>query len=317
MSVDDLLERNRGFVRERAVRPLPPPETVDTVILACYDPRLDALLRPALGLESGQAFLMRSAGAAVGPTGDPLRSIALAVYLFNVSRIIVVGHTSCRMATFDAARFADAFRSRGVARSAFGDTDLRSWAAAIPDPARGVRGSVAALRSAPCLPPDLSVSGLLLDDASGGLSVVIAPDQAVDGRLITPAPGGLAAERDEPALDAAASTPAVTALAPPAPAFPPTGRNDLVEAARGLIDAVSAQSVWRVELQRLRTQLHNQTSPAARLRLIDGFLRKAAADSREVADAFDRLVRAGSATGTPDRTTLIDLVRRIFLGEKP
>jgi carbonic anhydrase len=317
MSVDDVLERNREFVRGRAARPLPPPETVDTVILACYDPRLDALLRPSLGLDRGQAFLMRSAGAAVGPTGDPLRSIALATYLFSVSRVIVVGHTSCRMAAFDAARFADAFRSRGVARSAFGDADLRSWAGAIPDPARGVRSSVAALRSASCLPPDLSVSGLLLDDGSGELSVVVAPDQTVDGRPIAAAPAGLeeGMAHGGSDVDGAALGRATSPLPTPAP---PGARVGLVEAARGLIDAVSSQAVWRVELQRLRTQLHNQTSPVARLRLIEAFLRKAAGDSREIADAFERLRQAASEMDpAPDRATLIDLVRRIFLGETP
>ena len=98
MALAEILERNRAFLAGRASKPLPPPESIHQLILACYDPRLDQLLHDALGLDHGDDFLVRSAGAVVAPSGDPLRSIALAVYLFDVKAIAVVGHTSCRMA---------------------------------------------------------------------------------------------------------------------------------------------------------------------------------------------------------------------------
>src|SRR5512139_1035859 len=108
MPLSEILERNRAFLQERKPEPLPPPESISQLILACYDPRLDALLHGALGLDLGNEFLVRSAGAVVTPSGDPLRSIALAVYLFDVRGIAVVGHASCRMAAFESSQFIDA-----------------------------------------------------------------------------------------------------------------------------------------------------------------------------------------------------------------
>ena len=274
MTLTEVLERNRAFLQGRAARPLPSPESVSLVAVACYDPRLDAFLRPALGLDDGRAFLIRSAGAVVAPSGDPLRSIALATYLFDAEEVLVVGHTSCRMAAFETARFIDAFRARGVARDAFGEADLRQWAGAIHDPAAGVRASVAALRAAPCLPKDLRVSGVVLDDSTGGLAVVVKPAEGADavGRLL------------------AAST--------------------------ALVETVAAQAVWRYELQRLRTELRMEDNPLSRVRLIDAFVRKAAADSREVAAALERLKREASGAGRRlDDAALMELVRRAFMGE--
>jgi carbonic anhydrase len=108
--------------------------------------------------------------------------LALAVYMFGVGEVLVVGHTSCRMAAFSASSFIDAFRARGTPREAFGPADLRDWAGAIPDPRGGVRAAVATLRAAPCLPRDLIVAGLVLDDASGVLEVVVPPAEKPAGR---------------------------------------------------------------------------------------------------------------------------------------
>jgi len=325
MTLTDVLERNRAFVQGRAARPLPPPESVPLVVIACYDPRLDALLRPALGLDDGDVFLIRSAGAVVAPSGDPLRSIALATYLFAAEEILVVGHTSCRMAAFDTSRFIDAFRARGVARDAFGDTDLRRWAGAIHDPAAGVRASVAALREASALPKDLRVSGVVLDDATGALTVVVKPDEAVGGgTLSAPAPPDRRGPEDEPAVPPPMPKPGGAASRghqAAAPGHrPPAGDADtttgLVAAARHLVEVLAAHATWRYELERLRTELRTHGNPLARVRLIDALVRKAAADSREVAQAFDRLKREASGAGRRlDDAAFLEIIRRAFMGE--
>ena len=322
MTLTDVLECNRAFLQGRAARPLPSPESVSLVAVACYDPRLDAFLRPALGLDDGRAFLIRSAGAVVAPSGDPLRSIALATYLFDAGEVLVVGHTSCRMADFETARFVDAFRARGVAREAFGEADLRQWAGAIHDPAAGVRASVAALRAAPCLPKDLRVSGVVLDDSTGQLAVVVKPDESVDGASVSAAAPPRAPVEDSghrsPAEGANAPAPRAQVKdpghRPPAEGADAVGR--LLAAAGALVETVAAQAVWRYELQRLRTELRMEDNPLSRVRLIDAFVRKAAADSREVAAALDRLKREASGAGRRlDDAAFMELVRRAFVGE--
>jgi len=182
--LEEILERNRLFTAGRPATPLAPPEAIRLAVLACYDPRLDTLIRPALGLDRGEGFLLRTAGARISATGDPMRSFALAVYLFGVTHAIVLGHSSCRMATFETSAFIDSFRRRGVARTAFGDGDLRDWAGAIATPRRGVDEAITALAGAPFLPEDLSIAGLLLDDTTGAIEVVVRPEEALARRTL-------------------------------------------------------------------------------------------------------------------------------------
>ncbi len=329
MSFVQLLERNRAFLAGRQPTPLPAAGSIPHLILACYDPRLDSLLRAAFGLDREDAFLVRSAGAGVMPAGDPLRSIALAVYLFDVESITVVGHTSCRMAAFDTARFIDAFRARGVRRDAFGADDLRAWAGAIPDPKRGVQASVAVLRAAASLPRDLEIGGLVLDDTTGALEVIVRPDEALPGAAAAGAvlPGDHAEREssaaqetreahEEPEKRQAPKEPRRVTASAGAPTAPDIAK--LLSSAGSLVQALEAQAAWRHEVRRLRSELHAERNPLARVRLIEAFVRKAVAESREVAAALDRLKREAQGAHVPlDESLLIELVRRALMGEKP
>ncbi len=184
MPLEHLLERNRAFVHRHDAKALAPPRTIGLAIVACYDPRLDTLLLPSLGLQPGEAFLLRTAGALVQPSGGVMRSLALGVFMFGVQEVVVVGHSSCRMATFETPAFIESFSRRGVTREAFGPMDLREWACAIPDPTRGVEISIANIAGAPFLPRDVTVSGLVLDDRTGELTVVSANSE-VGARAMT------------------------------------------------------------------------------------------------------------------------------------
>src|SRR5262245_30713229 len=149
----------------------PPPRAADRtpprrLFLCCMDPRLDPLLHRALGIEPGDAWVLRTAGAGVPPAGEPLRSITLACLLFGVEEITIVGHRECRMARFDSQAFGDAFRARGISRAVFGAGTLRDWAGATASPREGVRRAAQDLRAAGSLPADVRLHGLLIDDAT-------------------------------------------------------------------------------------------------------------------------------------------------------
>jgi carbonic anhydrase len=324
MLFEELLARNAAFARTRRPQALEPPGTRQLAILACYDPRLDDLIRPALGLAMGEAILVRSAGAAITPAGDPMRSLALAVYLFDVREIAVLGHAACRMAQFDSASFIDAFRKRHVARDAFGTDDLRRWTGALSSPAEGVRQSVSLIRAAPFLPRDLVVSGLLLDDATGVVSVVVRPDEGVEtGTLpataasFTPQHGDAASSSATPTFDqghqaapAHAAAPAAREAPPPLPADQGLTLARAVVALKSFLQTIESKSVWSGALQQLRADIQRERNPAARVTLIRAFLRRAAADSRDVLDAFE-VLREAAAAAEPlvDRQALVDLFR--------
>ena len=295
MLLDRILEHNRGFVRGRATRPLPAPETLSLVVVACYDPRLDELLPAALGIVPEKTFFLRAAGTVIRPDGDPLRSLALAVFMFGATEILVVGHTSCRMAAFSSAEFIHTFRARGIARDAFGPSDLREWAGAIPDVRHGVATSVQAIASAPFLPKDLILAGLVLDDATGALDVVVQP-----GTPVAAAPTSEHAPEPAPERSAAPET--------HTPTDPLAGE---LEAIRSFVASLENAAGWREDLARLRSEMERQRSPAARLGLVERFLRRSAGSARGVAAAFERLVKETGPGGGPRRAErLLDLFLR-------
>ncbi|OJJ56509.1 hypothetical protein ASPSYDRAFT_70496 [Aspergillus sydowii CBS 593.65] len=78
---------------------LPPQRKV--AIVACMDARLDTAR--ALGLEEGDAHVIRNAG---GRVTDALRSIVISQQLLGTREIVIIHHTDCGMLTFtdDAIR---------------------------------------------------------------------------------------------------------------------------------------------------------------------------------------------------------------------
>jgi carbonic anhydrase len=299
MDLDAILERNRGYVRRREASALPPAETIRLAVVACYDPRLDGMLLPALGLAPGDAFLLRTAGTLLQPGSSSMRSLGLAVFMFGVGEVIVLGHTSCRMARFDTSRFIESFRDRGVDRAAFGDQDLRAWAGTIPDPRRGVAISVANILAAPFFPRDLAIAGCVLDDATGAIEVVVKPGErpVVGGgaSFVEPipqaaAPAAVAPPAHAPAAQSAVR-PAEAAGEPAAAAADP-----LLDAVDSLADVLRGRARWRDELHKLRQDIDREGSPIAKLRIVERFVRAAASDSNEVRGAFERL-RHEAATG--------------------
>ncbi len=270
MLIDDLLERNRTFVQGRRPQPLPAAESVSLAIVACFDPRLDALLRPALGLRDGEGFMLRTAGAVLAPGSHTLRSLAVAVYLFEVEQVLIVGHSHCRMASFPTAQLIDGFRRRGVSRDAFGDDDLRAWAGAIATPRDGVLATASAIAGAPFLPRDLKVAGAVLDDTSGALEMILRPG--------APLPGQAPGSTREPS-DAGPEAPAPVPPIPSAALHPALGELRLIAerlAASGKID----------DLRRLRSAVKTEVYPLTKLALLRRFVQRATADSPEVQKAF-------------------------------
>lgn len=290
MFVDDLLERNRAFVAGRKAEPLPAVEAVRLAVVGCYDPRLDPLLRPSLGLPEGQGFLFRTAGAVVTPDGNILRSLALAVFLFEVREILVLGHTSCRMAAFDSAAFIDAFRRRGVPREGFGSGDLRTWAGAIPNPRQGVLTSAAAIAEAPFLPNDLAIAGGVLDDTTGEIEIVLRPGEVAEPRLAPP-----------PALE-----PPPEAAAPPPPPAEAQSLPPALGALYKTVDFLSGQSHMYAPLAQLRHSLQREKNPLRQLALVRQFVRSGAADTHELKEVFARVRDELASVGLKDFVDLLN-----------
>ncbi len=317
MFLDDLVERNRKWAAKRQAEPLPKAQPMPLAVVGCFDPRLDNLLRPALGLGEDEGLLVRTAGAVVTP--GALRSLIVAVYLFDVHQVLVVGHSSCKMAEFPTTEFIDAFRRRGVSRSAFGADDLRTWVGAIPSPRQGVLASVATIARAPQLPSDLAVAGAVLDDTSGKLEVVFRPGDVLPLEATPPAdrtpvsgPPRAAARPAEPEAPGppGAVEPAgrkAKVVEPPAPPPVPSRSVASTAARRRATPQSPLQALLPViedltknrglgdQVFRLRAALERESNPMRQLLLLQRFVKGAAVDSPEIRQAFELLKREATA----------------------
>jgi carbonic anhydrase len=156
----DVLEGNAGFAANfepsgrtgRAARGL--------AIVTCMDSRVLPL--EAVGMQIGDAKILRNAGARV--TDDVLRTLALASYLLDVNRVLVMPHTDCRMAKGDEdAVHRRIYELHGV--------DTRSMAfETTNDQLASLRLDVTRIRSFPLLAAGVSVAGAIYDVETGRIT---------------------------------------------------------------------------------------------------------------------------------------------------
>jgi carbonic anhydrase len=126
------------------------------------DTRVDPL--GALGLEPGDAKMLRNAGARI--TDDVIRSIAVVVANLGVDRVAVVAHTDCAMSKLSADKLRE--RVAAIAPGDIGDWDPL----AVEDQVGALRGDLDRLRTSPLLPDDLVVGAFVYDVADGSLTPV-------------------------------------------------------------------------------------------------------------------------------------------------
>jgi carbonic anhydrase len=137
-------------------------------ILTCIDSRIDPLA--VFGLVPGDAKILRNAGARV--TDDVLRTLALGAATLGVTRIAIVQHTDCKMASATDAEFVAAVGD-ATGRPAVGFEPR-----AITDQPAVLRADVDRVLASPLLPDGAVVGGLVYDLRSGRLTTVVAPRSA-------------------------------------------------------------------------------------------------------------------------------------------
>jgi carbonic anhydrase len=133
--------------------------------VTCIDSRIDPLA--VFGLVPGDAKILRNAGARV--TDDVLRTLALGAASLGVTRIAIVQHTDCKMASATDAEFVAAVAD------ATGRPVPGFEPRAISDQPDVLRADVDRVLASPLVPDGVVVGGLLYDLRSGRLTTVVAP----------------------------------------------------------------------------------------------------------------------------------------------
>jgi len=160
-STDELLGNNNTYAAsfDKGDLALPPAKKV--AVVACMDARLD--VGRALGLEEGDAHVIRNAGGVV--TDDAIRSLAISQRLLGTEEIILIHHTGCGMLTFTDDDFRNSIEQ---------DTGIKpEWAAeSFADLDGDVRQSIARIKASPFIPRKNAVRGFVYEVESGRLREV-------------------------------------------------------------------------------------------------------------------------------------------------
>jgi carbonic anhydrase len=127
---------------------------------------MDARLDPAraLGLEEGDAHVIRNAGGVI--TDDEIRSLAISQHLLGTREIILLHHTDCGMLTFTDDVLADKLEAETGQRP--------DWKAhSFSDLDQDVRDSIAQIKDSPFVPHKESVRGFVYEVETGRLREVV------------------------------------------------------------------------------------------------------------------------------------------------
>jgi carbonic anhydrase len=143
-NADEMLAAAASRADELAAPGLSPRPRRGVAVLACMDTRID--LFPMLGLERGDAHIIRNAGGLV--TEDAIRSLSASQRLLGTEEIVVVMHRDCGL--------------HGGPRELGGFDDLEATLA----------DGLARLRSNPALPAREHIRGFIFDPETGSLREV-------------------------------------------------------------------------------------------------------------------------------------------------
>ena len=156
----DLFAANTEFVKGFKSQELTGEARRGLAIITCMDSRIDPLR--IVGMQPGDAKILRNAGARV--TEDVLRTLVLATHLLNVSRVLVMPHTDCRMASGTEDEIHAAIKERsGVDTRGI---EIRT----VKDQVAALNADLVRIKSFPLLPKEISVTGGIYDVKSGKLN---------------------------------------------------------------------------------------------------------------------------------------------------
>jgi len=144
-NADDMLSNAAARSEELAAPGLNPRPRRKVAVLACMDTRID--LFPMLGLDRGDAHILRNAGGLV--TYDVIRSLSVSQRLLDTEEIVVVMHDDCGL--------------HGVSEYELG---------AFDDLEATLRASLARLQASPELPARDHIRGFIFDPENGTLREV-------------------------------------------------------------------------------------------------------------------------------------------------
>lgn len=146
-------------------------------VLTCMDTRLVEFLEPALGIQRGEAKILKNAGNCVtGMFDSMVQSLLICVFQMGVQEVFVIGHDSCGMEKTTSEELMEKMLQRGIAPEAIAMVrdELSHWTDRFESAEKNVVRTVQVLSHHPLLPGDIQIHGLMFHPQTGRLRHVIA-----------------------------------------------------------------------------------------------------------------------------------------------
>ncbi|MCP4726484.1 MAG: carbonic anhydrase [bacterium] len=158
-TTDELLNANKKYAESYDLEFKEHNPARKIAILTCMDYRIN--VEEMLGLKTGDAQIMRNAGATV--TMDAIRSFLVAHYKLKCKEFMIIGHTDCGMTSFKSEEFKKELEGEtGVLPTR--PTHFHTF----DDVAKNIIEGIQQVKSHPWI-PDIPVRGFIYDVHSGKL----------------------------------------------------------------------------------------------------------------------------------------------------
>jgi len=156
---DQLFAANAEFAKNFKSQDLTGEAKKGLAIVTCMDSRIDPLR--IIGMSAGDAKILRNAGARV--TEDVLRTLILATTLLNVSRVLVMPHTDCRMASGTEEQIhATILEKSGIDTRS---VEIRT----VTDQVAALKSDLVRIEQFPLLPKGIEIVGAIYNIKTGEL----------------------------------------------------------------------------------------------------------------------------------------------------
>ena len=179
--LDKILKYNREFVKNKKYEKYETSKEPDKkiIILSCMDTRLTDLLSKAMNLKNGDVKIIKNAGATImHPFGSIMRSIAVAIYEFEVEEVLIIGHHGCGMCNLDTDDLLNKIVDRGISNETINilsnaGIDVKKWLHGFESVEESIQDSVERIKNHPLTPNDVIVHGLVICPETGKIDVVV------------------------------------------------------------------------------------------------------------------------------------------------
>ncbi|HSQ90323.1 carbonic anhydrase, partial [Romboutsia sp.] len=179
--LDKILKYNREFVKNKEYEKYETSKEPDKkiVVLSCMDTRLTDLLPKAMNLKNGDAKIIKNAGAAImHPFGSIMRSIAVAIYEFEVEEVLIIGHHGCGMCNLNTDDLLNKVAHRGISNETINmlsnaGIDVKKWLHGFESVEESIQDSVERIKNHPLIPKDVIVHGLVICPETGKIDIVV------------------------------------------------------------------------------------------------------------------------------------------------